>query len=206
MDRKKLLKVALILLLIFSVVLVGMLWYTRKNKKGNIKAEVDAVRFAEEYKGVGDDNVFVYRSLDEINTILEHGTGVVYFGFPECPWCQKYIPYVNDVAKATGVDKIYYFNILQDRKDNTERYQKAVSILGDNLLKNSEGKPRIYVPDITVVVNGEIIGHDNEGSLVTEEDGTPDQYWTEQRVVSLKERLTVMFEKLKEESCTSCNI
>ena len=52
----------------------------------------DAERFAKKYNFTVN-NVFVYRSLDEINKILENGTGVVYLGFPECPWCKGYIPY-----------------------------------------------------------------------------------------------------------------
>ncbi|HOR52728.1 MAG TPA: thioredoxin family protein [Candidatus Pacearchaeota archaeon] len=171
-----------------------------------METNLDAIRFSKEYKNVREDNPFVYRSLDEINTILEHGTGVVYLGFPECPWCQKYVQYLNEVANELGVEKIYYFNILQERKSNTESYKKTVSLLENYLLKDDEGKSRIYVPDITVVLNGQIVGHDNEGSLVTKEDGTPDQYWTEQRIGNLKRRLTIMFEKLKEESCSSCHI
>ena len=59
----------------------------------------DASKFKEEYTEVDEDNVFVYRDIDEIINILEKGTGVVYLGFPECKWCQRYVKYLNEVAK-----------------------------------------------------------------------------------------------------------
>ena len=88
---------------------------------------IDGKKFAEEYTSVTKDNVFVYRSAEEIINILEHGTGVVYLGFPECPWCTAYVPYLNEVAKANDVDKVYYYNILNDRKDNTDNYKNCTA-------------------------------------------------------------------------------
>ena len=82
---------------------------------------------------------------EEIINILEHGTGVVYLGFPECPWCTAYVPYLNEVAKANDVDKVYYYNILNDRKDNTDNYKKMIDILiiepctGNTLAKLANG-------------------------------------------------------------------
>lgn len=111
-------------------------------------AQTDSTRFAEEYN-IATDNIFVYRNSEEIIKILEHGTGIVFLGFPECPWCRAYAPILNDVAKSNGIDKIYYYNIADDRRNNTATYQKLISILNDNLLYDEEGNHRVYVPDIT---------------------------------------------------------
>lgn len=63
-----------------------------------VKSNVtDAQRFKKEYANVRDDNVFIYKSTEEIINILEHGTGIVYLGFPECPWCQAYVKFLDEV-------------------------------------------------------------------------------------------------------------
>ena len=53
----------------------------------NFKAynENDNVRFAKEYADsqVGEDNVFVYKNIDEIINILKYGTGVVFWALNE---------------------------------------------------------------------------------------------------------------------------
>lgn len=165
----------------------------------------DAERFAKEYDFTVN-NVFVYRNLDEINKILENGTGVVYLGFPECPWCKGYIPYLNEVAINEHLDKIYYFNILNDRKNNTSGYKKTVQLLNDYLKYDNEGNKRIYVPAVIAVNNGKIVGFDDESSFDTKGYETPEEYWKNEDLDGLKKRLSDMIKASFPSYCTSgCN-
>lgn len=150
--------------------------------------QIDSARFAKEYD-ITDDNIFVYRDAEEIIKILEHGTGIVFLGFPECPWCRAYAPILNDVAKSNSINKIYYYNLADDRRNNTTTYQKLISILNDNLLYDEEGNHRIYVPDIAFVKDGEIVAHDNETSVMND-DRTPEEYWTPTAKSALSKKLT----------------
>ena len=165
----------------------------------------DSQKFAEEYTEVPEYNVFVYKGAEEIIKILEHGTGIVYLGFPECPWCQAYVPILSEVADIEGIDKIYYFNILNERKENTQNYQKMVSILSDYLQYDDEGNKRIYVPAIIAVIDGQIIGFDDESSYDTLGYDDPKDYWTEDRKENLKKRLTEMISKVADNKCSDCN-
>ena len=198
MNKKKYLIIGVILLLVIGV---SLFLVTRKEE------ETDAQKLAKEYIEVGEDNVFVYRNIDEIIKLLKHGTGVVYLGFPECPWCQTYAKYLNEVAKEVGIDKIYYYNILEDRTNNTEEYQEIVSILGDNLKYDNEGNPRVYVPNVSFHVNGEIIGNDLETAYDTKGFNSPEEYCTEEEITELKNTLTIYMEEVYTSSnmCTACN-
>lgn len=191
-----------VITIILLLVLGGVIFFSTREKE-----ESDALKFSKEYQTVGDDNVFVYRDASEIINILENGTGVVYLGFPECPWCQSYVAMLNDVALEVGLEKIYYYNILNDRKDNTEEYQQMVAVLKDYLDKDDEGSERIFVPNVSFHVDGEIIGNDNETSLDTGGFDDPDDYWTSDKEEALKDKLTTLMEQVKKESlvCTDCN-
>ena len=96
-KKTKWVGIGLGVLAVVAVIVVGvsLLW----RQPAEEVSSTDAEKFAQEYTEVGTDNVFVYRDMDEIIRILEHGTGVVYLGFPECPWCQRYVKYLNEVAK-----------------------------------------------------------------------------------------------------------
>lgn len=198
-------KKVLIIVCATIVILGGICLYFVISNSDNKNS--DNVKFAKEYTEVDEDNVFVYKDIDEIINILKYGTGVVYLGFPECPWCQAYVKYLNDTAKEVGIEKIYYFNILEDRKNNTEEYQEIVSILSDNLLRDDEGNLRVFVPNVSFVVNGEIIGNDNETSLDTKGFDKPSDYWTDEEVSELKATLNGYMEGVYKElhSCTDCN-
>lgn len=188
-------------MLIITLILSVLLLTSCKGKE----TISDSKKFASEYTQVQEYNVFTYRSEDEIIKILEHGTGIVYLGFPECPWCQAYVPILNEVADIEGLDKVYYYNILKDRQDNTEVYQKLVSILSDNLRYDEEGNKRIYVPAVISVVEGKITGFDDESSYDTLGFNDSKDYWTEERIKNLKLKLTNMISPVVENKCSECN-
>lgn len=165
----------------------------------------DAEKFAKEYTKLSSDNVFTYKSLKEVNKILEKGTGVVYLGFPECPWCQEYVKYVNEVAKKVGLDKVYYFNIREDRTNNTEDYQTTIKLLRDYLPTDEEGNPRVYVPLIAVIQNGKVVITDYETAEDTKGYDTPEEYWANEDLDALKTRLEKAFNTVKSNVCTDCN-
>lgn len=167
--------------------------------------ETDAEKFAREYS-IDNDNVFVYRTLEEINKILKNGTGIVYLGFPECPWCKAYVPYLNEVVKKAKLDKIYYFNILKDRKNNTDNYKKTVELLKDYLKYDDEGNKRIYVPAVIAVNKGKIVGFDDETSYDTKGYEKPEDYWKNEDLDGLKNRLSKMINDVSFDYCTTdCN-
>ena len=190
-------KIYIIIGAVLVLIIAGALFITlRKNE------ETDAQKFAKEYTEIGEENVFVYRNAEEVINMLKHGTGVVYLGFPECPWCQTYVKYLNDVAKEVGVEKI-----PEDRTKNTDEYKEIVSALKDVLQYDDEGNSRVYVPNVSFHVNGEIIGNDYETSKDTKGFSTPEEYWTEEEITELKETLTKYMEKVYTSSnmCTKCN-
>ena len=193
-------KVKYIILGVLLLLIASLVVYFVFIKKDN---NTDNIKFSKEYTSVSKDNVFVYISKDEIINILEHGTGIVYLGYPECPWCMAYVPLLNEIAKNEGIEKIYYYNIREDRKNNTEFYQKVVSILNDYLNYDEEGKKRIFVPNVTFVKEGKIIFNDNETSLISE--GTPSEYWTEEKKTLFNEKFRKNINELLDDVCTSCN-
>lgn len=196
-----------LLIIIILICLMGIGVFVLKKSNSEEINMSDAEKFSKEYTSIGDDNLFVYRSIDEIIKIMENGTGIVYLGFPECPWCQSYVTYLNEVAKEEGVKEIYYFNILNDRANNTKEYQKIVEILGDNIEYDEEGNHRVYVPNVSFHINGKIIGNDYETAYDTKGFEKPSDYWTEEEVNDLKSVLRKYIKKVVASlnTCTDCN-
>ncbi len=163
----------------------------------------DNYKFSVEYTKVPMDNVFVYKTEEEIINFLETGTGIVYLGFPECPWCQSYVVYLNEVAKDSGIEKIYYLNVKDIRTNNTPNYQKIVSLLSDILPNDENGNKKVYVPQVVFVKKGNVVAGDNETSMIS--DGTPLEYWTSENIANLKQKLVGYINVAGLTYCTSCN-
>ena len=125
---------------------------------------------------IDKENPMVYVEFDELIDIIKNDTAVIYFGFPECPWCRNAVPVLLDAAKELGIEKIYYYNAvsIRDKKsidengniiieeEGTKEYKKLVELLYDYLpiydgLNNDEIK-RLYLPTVLFVKNGKILG------------------------------------------------
>ena len=199
MKNKNIFLIVGLSLIVIAVIVGGIVNLNKKTKE-----KTDGEKFSEEYTEVTKDNVFVYRNAEQIIKILENGTGIVYLGFPECPWCQRYTKYLNEVAKDMEIEKIYYYNIREDRQNNTEDYLKMVSLLEKHLQYDQEGNKRIYAPSIIALKKGEIVGFDDETAWDTKGFSKPDEYWTKEEVKDLKEKLEKMISDTEMNICVEC--
>lgn len=201
MKKKKTIIISSIVVLLLIVGLVLFLVF--KKNKINKNIDEEKIKFAEEYKTT-KDNVFTYRTIEEINKILKNGTGLVFLGFPECPWCRGYVPIINEVAKKEGLEKIYYFNIYEDRKNNTEEYQEMVKLLKGFLRYDDEGNERIYVPSLIAVKNGKILEFDDTRYWDNKKYDSAEEFWQSADLKPMKEKITKMINEVNEKSaCTA---
>ena len=193
MKKKTIFAIGIVVVIIAVIIGIFFINFNHQNNENE-----DAKKFSKEYTQVDKNNVYVYREVDDIINILEKGTGIVYLGFPECQWCQRYTKYLNEVAQDMGLTKIYYYNIREDRANNTENYLRIVKILDE------EGHSRIYVPSVIALKKGEIVGFDDETAWDTKGFSTPDEYWNEDEVKELKDKLEVMISNTESNICTEC--
>lgn len=201
MKKKKTIIISSIVVLLLIVGLVLFLVF--KKNKINKNIDEEKIKFAEEYKTT-KDNVFTYRTIEEINKILKNGTGLVFLGFPECPWCRGYVPIINEVAKKEGLEKIYYFNIYEDRKNNTEEYQEMVKLLKEFLRYDDEGNERIYAPSLIAVKNGKILEFDDTRYWDNKKYDSAEEFWQSADLKPMKEKITKMINEVNEKSaCTA---
>ena len=177
-------KRGLVIFILGVILLVLFIWST-----GAFSKNSDATKFYSEYGSVSDikeNNLYKYASKEQVLNILDHDTGVIYFGYSTCTWCKSMVSVLNDAAREAEVKEINYYDIKNDRdelvlnenneiiteKQGTAFYRELLKELDDvlspYLLKDSEGKEvdkeekRIYVPLVVFVKEGEaVFAHQN---------------------------------------------
>ena len=80
-------------------------------------------------------------------------------------------------------------------------------IVGEaNLRNDEEGNKRLYVPAVIAIKDGKIVGFDDETAWDTKGYETPDEYWENEDLAALKEKLRCMMRDCEKSICTSsCN-
>ncbi len=176
MKKKTIIIITVVLVIL--IVITGLYFLLNK--------ETDNIKFKQEYESLNSkkgyldieipkDNNIKYVSFDELMDVLEDGTGIIYFGFPECPWCRNALPVLLEAAKENEIQNVYYFNaksIRDDKelkdgkivtnKEGTKEYYELVDRLKDNLgvyegLEDDSIK-RLYFPTVVFVMGGKVVG------------------------------------------------
>lgn len=181
-------KNVIILSVIVVIALVIAILFFLLNNKGMSDGE----RFKQEYEELNDshlevnidsDNMIKYISLEEAIDIIKNDTGVIYFGYPSCPWCRNAVPVLLDAASSTSLDTIYYVNAYNIRdvkeidddgnivttNEGDRLYDDLLGVLDDILDPytitddNGEvidlGEKRLYVPMVLFVKDGEVVSY-----------------------------------------------
>ncbi len=233
LDNKRIICIVLGALLIIAFSVKYFLDY--KNDK-NVNLTKDEIKFKEEYESlngtlnsnnkeylsikVKDNNNVIYKSDDDINEVLEKGTGVIYFGFKSCPWCRSIIEVLLDSAEKESVKDIYYVDVLDVRslyevknkklsltKKGTDGYYKILEHLDKYLTpykltvdekEYDTGEKRLYAPSVVAVKNGEIVGF-HEGTVDTQEDSYAGLNDTEK--TELARIFSEIFGKISDATC-----
>lgn len=194
MKKENILLIGLPILCVIAAIIA---YFTLDTK--NI--ESDAIKFKNEYEDyngvevgnykysileISKNNPMKYSTYDELVDVIKNGTGIIYLGFPECPWCRSALPVLLEAAKDNDIDIIYYLNIKNERdsyvvqdgkvvyeiddkgneKKGTEGYFKLLEALDDHLSEYTlslddkiykTGEKRIYAPTVIFVKDGKIL-------------------------------------------------
>ncbi len=222
-------KIILILLAVILVVIASLLFIKINNKEKENKSEAkDSIKFKVEYEKLNnstspkilleDDNPFVYTDIKKIVSTLKNETGIIYLGFPKCPWCRNAV----NVLQYINTDKILYLDmtdvrdtyevkdgVLVKTKDAVKEYYEMLDILKDilndyevvdNGVKYQTGEKRIYVPLVIGVLNGKIVGY-HADTVDLEENQKPSDLLTEKQKNSLKLIYDEINSKVNSSSC-----
>ena len=92
----------------------------------------------------------------------EGGTGLLYFGRSNCPYCQRAVPELDVVLNEYGLS-VYYVDVDLS-KLTYEKYEELLPYLDAALAESESGEKNFLIPDIIAVKEGKIIG--NHISLV----------------------------------------
>ena len=176
-----------VIALLLIITIIGAIIYIASDDK----TTKDEKQFKNEYESLNNkknnhgktymsieipkDNNVTYADYKKTMNFLKKGTGILYLGFPECPWCRNLTPILINTAKKNEINDIYYFNALSIRdtkelkdgkivttKKGTKEYYKLVDKLSDFLTPyeglNDDSIKRIYFPTTIFVQGGKIVG------------------------------------------------
>lgn len=213
--KKKNILIFLIVIVVLLAIALGVYLITNKNDNKVNNKITDAVKFKNEYEKLNgskndngytypkvslkENNPFVYADSKKVVETLKSGTGLIYLGFPKCPWCRNAV----NVLQYVNAGEILYLDMSDERdayeivdgtltktKEGTKEYYEMLKLL-DSILTDYEiddikvGEKRIYVPLVIGVKDGKIVGYHADTTNLNEGQ-TPYDLLTDKQQSELK--------------------
>lgn len=195
MKKKLIIAVDVVLVLILVGIMAFMIIDNTRPDASKFKKEYEALNNSNVKIELNEKNPIKYLSVNEVFDLFENKTGVIYFGFPGCPWCRNMLPVLFDSAKQNSVNTVYYFNPREIRGENNEDYNKLITILNEFLTENENGEKTLYVPDVYFVKDGKIVGN-HLGTVDSQTN--PMESLTEEQKQELLNIYNDLFKKIKD--------
>ena len=179
-----------IYIILFCLLIYGFIYFGKKDYKVKVS---DNERFASEFSLVSKDNVFKYVNATDARMVAKGAKGIVLFGTKN-EWVNYYAYMVNKIAKEVGIEEIYYYDFIKNRKDNNGTYEDIVKTLSNYVTYNDKGVAEIYAPSLLVVSNDKVILFDSETSFV-KGDILPNAYWNSEKIAEKENQIREAFIK-----------
>lgn len=161
-----------IYIIIFCLLIYAFIYLGKKEYKVELP---DNEKFSSMFSMVSTDNVFKIVNATEARMVSRGAKGIVLFG-TENEWVNYYAYIVNKIAKEVGVEEIYYYDFIKNRKDNNGMYEDIVKNLSNYVTYNDKGVAEIYAPSLLVVSKDEVLLFDSDTSFIKGKT-TPSTYW-----------------------------
>ena len=162
-------KSILYFLISVSILLVGCK-HAPENQNSNTK-EIFNLEYVDQkdsdlkdYSLLTDDNPAFKEITFEssIKFFTEGYSGILYYGKVGCPWCERAVPILNDVAKDNNIS-IYYIDankgMGETKREREENYKNLSKYISDSFQEDSNGKKGMFVPDVIAVKNGKMVAY-----------------------------------------------
>lgn len=161
----------------FIFLFAAFIYLGTKNFNAPIRKLTDQESFTQEF-GITSDNLYVYKTAKEVLELMNTGSGIVFFAFPDNEWSHAYADILNDVAKRYGIEEIWYYNFLNDRTNDNYYYNNIVRLLEAYLPVLDTGEIDLYAPSMIMIKDGVVTMYDDETAIVSG-DVTVADYWTQ---------------------------
>ncbi len=150
----------------------------------------DSEKFASEYKDIIDkDNIYVYVNSQDAYAHVKSNNVIILFGIKDSKWVGYYANVLNSVAKENGIEKIYYYDITDDRSDKNGSYQSIVKYLSDYITHLDDGTIDLYGPSLFIKKDGVVLYFDDSNAFISG-NISPEEYWNEYQTNLQRNTLT----------------
>lgn len=145
------------------------------------------------YSDIDSDRFEVIRGQKFIS-LIKAGKNIIFIGSGTSEYSKKYIEMLNEVLEENKIEKIYYYDINNDKSQKNSNYYTIRELLNGSLSTTDGSTNNLLAPSFYIIENGEVKYY-NIDTVVMKNTDTVDSYWTEEKISDFKQELANAIQK-----------
>lgn len=188
-KRKSLIR-KIIYTILFTILIVCFIFignkYTDEDKD-------KVVSINDYYKNISYEKYEVVRGKKLIS-LLEEGKHLILVGNKNSEYSKKYIEELTPILEELKIDKIYYYDLINDKAQANSNYYKIIELLEGYLTTTDTSEKNLLSPSFYIIDNGKVKYYNIETVAMKNTD-TIESYWNVQTEFNFRLEITTAINK-----------
>lgn len=174
---------------IYAIIFIAMLAaFVYLGNKYADNSEVKVPTINDYYKDIKKENFEVISGTKFIK-LFDKGKHIVVIGSSQSEYSQKYIEEINKIVEELKPNKVYYYDIINDKAQGNSNYYRLVEKLDGYLITTDTSVNNLLSPSFYIIENRKVKYYNIETSAMKNTDTVKD-YWNEEKEIKFKEEIT----------------
>jgi hypothetical protein len=115
-------------------------------------------------------------------------------GNKDSKYSQKYIEELDIILEELEIDKVYYYDLINDKAQANSNYYEIVELLEGHLTTTDTSDNNLLSPSFYIVTDGKVNYYNVETSAMKNTD-TIESYWNVQNEFNFKQEISSAINK-----------
>ncbi len=170
---------ALIRKIIYAILFAAMIFcFIYIGNKYTTDDKDKTVKISDYYQDIDNKYYEVIRGKKLIS-LLKEGNHLILIGNQKSEYSKKYIQELTTVLEELNIDKVYYYDLINDKAQANSNYYEIIDLLEGHLTTTDSSEKNLLAPSFYIVDNGEVKYYNIETVAMKNTD-TIESYWNVQ--------------------------
>ena len=116
-------------------------------------------------------------SGNKMINLLRNGHNIIFIGSSSSKYSQKYIEEIDKIFNNLKIDKVYYYDLNNDKYQQNSNYYKIRELLNGYLTTTDDSDNNLLAPSLYIVNNGTVEYYNTETSTM-KNTADVESYWS----------------------------
>ena len=163
--------------ILFGLLIFGLIYLS--NKYEDRSEEIKYIK--DYYKDLNNEEKYEVINGSQMINKIKNGKNIIIVGSETSEWSKKLMTIVDPIFNTLKVDKIYYYDINNDKAQKNSNYYKIKELLKGSLTTTDGSDSNLLAPSIYIIENGKVLYY-NTDTVAMKNTIEIDEYWDEERL------------------------